>query len=101
MTVPDRLQMILGSSVSAIVTKVGTLIPVLDLNFPDDKMIALNSNDLFWAPLAGFEAPGADRTTVQESTRNNQAFESDSLTQGVAYYLNTNRNMTIWTGITH
>jgi hypothetical protein len=50
--VPDRLQLVLGAEVKAIVTKVGTLIPVLDLTFPDDKVVICNSANLFWAPLA-------------------------------------------------
>lgn len=100
MSVPSRLQLVLGASVAAIETKVGRLIPVLNLNFPADKIVIGNSADLFWAPLAGFEIPGADRTIATESTRNDQAFTVDSLTQWVAYYLNTNKNMTIITGVT-
>lgn len=99
-TVPDRLQLVLGAEVKAIVTKVGTLIPVLDLSFPDDKIVVCNSANLFWAPLSGFEVPGADRTIAQESTRNDQAFTVDSLTQGATYYFNSNRDMTILTGVT-
>ena len=100
-SVPSRLELVLGSSVAAIVTKVGTLVPVMDLNFPDDKMIICNSSDLHWSPLLGFETPWADRTTSQESTRNNQAFTVDSLTQWAAWYENTNINTTIITGITY
>ena len=100
-SVPDRLQMVLGASVKAIVTKIWTLIPVLDLSFPDDKIVICNSKDLFWAPLSGFEAPWADRTIAQESTRNNQAFSVDSLTEWVSYYYNSNKNMTILTWVTH
>jgi hypothetical protein len=44
--------------------------------------------------------PGADRTVAQESTRNDQAFTVDSLTQGATYYFNSNRDMTILTGVT-
>jgi len=98
--VPNRLELVLGASVKAIATKVGTLIPVLDINFPDDKVVVCNSANLYRAPLAGFEVPGADRTIAQESTRNNQAFTVDSLTQGAAYYFNSNRDMTILTGVT-
>jgi len=98
-TVPDRLQIVLGASVSAIETKVGRLIPILNLNFPDDKIVVGNTADLFWAPLAGFEAPGADRTIAQESTRNDQAFTVDSLTQGTTYYFNSNKNLTLITDV--
>lgn len=98
--VPNRLELVLGATVKAIVTKVGTLIPVLDINFPDDKVVVANSKNLFRAPLAGFEVPGADRTIAQDSTRNNQAFTVDSLTQGAAYYFNSNRDVTILTGVT-
>lgn len=98
--VPDRLQVVLGASVSAIETKVGRLIPILNLNFPADKFVVGNSADLFWAPLAGFETPGADRTIAQDSTRNDQAFTVDTLTQGTTYYFNSNKNLTIATGVT-
>lgn len=100
MNVPSRLQLVLWATVSAIETKVGRLIPILNLNFPDDKFVVGNSADLYWAPLVGFTSPGADRTIAQESTRNDQAFTVDSLAQWVAYYLNTNKNMTICTGVT-
>ena len=98
--VPDRLQVVLGASVAAIDTKVGRLIPVLNLNFPADKIVVGNSADLYWAPLAGFETPGADRTIAQESTRNDQAFTVDSLSQGTTYYFNSNKNLTVITGVT-
>lgn len=98
--VPDRLQLTLGNSVKAIVTKVGTLIPVLDLSYPDDKVVICNTSDLFYAPLVGFEVPWADRTVAQESTRNDQAFTVDSIAQGVSYYYNSSKNMTILTGVT-
>jgi hypothetical protein len=77
------------------------LMPVLDLTFPDDKILVLNSADLFYAPFAGFELPGANRTTVQESTRNDQSFIVDSICQGTTYYVNTNKNMTLISGISH
>lgn len=99
-SVPDRLELILGKSVKAIVTKVGTLIPVLDLSYPDDKLVVCNSADLWYSPLVGFEVPGADRTIAQESTRNDQAFTVDSLAQWVTYYYNSSKNMTIFTGVT-
>lgn len=101
LTVPSRLQLILWESVSAIQTKIGMLMPVLDLTFPDDKILVLNSADLFYAPFAGFELPGANRTTVQESTRNDQSFIVDSICQGTTYYVNTNKNMTLISGISH
>lgn len=100
-SVPARLQLVLGASVASIQTKVGSLIPVLDLEFPDDKIIVCNSADLFWSAFAGFELPWANRTLVQESTRNDQAFIVDSISQGTTWYTNTNRNCTIITGITH
>lgn len=100
-SVPDRLQIVLGASVAAISTKVGLLAPVLDTSFPDDKFVVLNTDGLFWAPLTGFELPGADRTLAQESTRNDQQFVVDSITQGATYYLDTNKDMTIFTGVTY
>jgi hypothetical protein len=100
-TVPDRLQIVLWSSVKAISTKVGVLVPILDTSFPDDKVVICNSANLYWAPLTGFEVPGADRTTAQESTRNDQSFTVDSITQGCTYYFYTNRDMTILTGVTY
>lgn len=98
---PNRLNLVIGDTVKALVTKVGTLVPVLDINFPSDKVIICNSANLFRAPLAGFEVPGADRTVAQESTRNNQAFTVDSIIQWAAYYFNSNRDMTILTGVTY
>jgi hypothetical protein len=71
----------------------------MDLSFPDDKIVICNSANLYWAPLVGFEVPGADRTVAQDSTRNNQAFNVDSLTQGATYYFNTNRDVTILTNV--
>lgn len=101
MQTPNRLELVLGASVKALVTKVGTLIPVLDISFPDDKVLICNSNDLYWAPLTWFETPGADRTIATESTRNDQAFTVDSITQWATYYFNSNKNMTIITWVTH
>ena len=98
--VPDRLQVVLWASVSAISTKVGMLIPVMDLSFPDDKIVICNTADLYWAPLTWFTLPWADREIAQESTRNNQSFTADSITQWVTYYFNTNRNGSIFTGVT-
>lgn len=98
---PNRLNLILGDTVKAIVTKVGTLVPVLDINFPDDKVVICNSANLFRAPLVGFEAPWADRTVAQESTRNNQAFTVDSITQWATYYFNSNRDITILTDVSY
>lgn len=100
-TVPARLQLVLGASVASIQTKVGSLVPVLDLEFPDDKIIICNSADLFWSAFEWFELPWADRTLAQESTRNDQAFTVDSISQGTTWYLNTNKNCTILTGVTH
>jgi len=100
-TINNRMDIVLGNKVRALETQVGTLVPVKDLNMPDDKMIILNSGDLYYAPFAGFEIPGADRTEAQESLRNDQKITIDSIAQGGTFYENTNRNMTIIEDITY
>lgn len=100
-SISNRMDLVLGNSVRALETQVGTLVPIKDLNMPDDKVIILNSNDLYYAPFAGFEIPGADRTQAQESTRNDQKVTIDSIAQGGTFYENSNRNMTILEGVTY
>lgn len=98
--VPTLLRQILGNSVDSIVTKAGTIIAVMDINFPDDKIVLGNTEDWYWAPFKWFDLPWADRELAQKSSRNDQAFTVDSLTQGCTYYFNSYRNLTILTGVT-
>jgi hypothetical protein len=98
--VPWLLGQVLWYSVAAINTKAGTIIPIMNLNFPDDKITIWNSADLNWSPFTWFTVPWADRMIAQESTRNDQQFTVDSITQWVPYYGDTYRNMTILTGVT-
>ncbi len=97
----NRLESELGTRVVTIHTVVGSLVIVLDQDMPADKMVICNSKDLSIHPLVGFTTPGGDKTIAQESTRNDQAFVYDTLSQVGTYYKNSSRNMTIITGITY
>jgi len=97
----DRLSVELGTTVVALNTKVGKLYLVMDTDMDDDKFIVLNTTNISLHPFEGFTTPGWDRTESQESARNDQAFIYDSLTQFVTAYKNSNRDMTICTGVTH
>jgi hypothetical protein len=72
----------------------------MDLDFPTGTAVFLNTADISLHPFEGFTTPGGDRTTAQESARNDQAFTYDSLTQFGTLYRNSNKNMTIITGVT-
>lgn len=97
----NRLQVELGTRVVRLTTKVGDLVVVMDLDFPNDKVVICNSADISIHPFEGFTMPGGDRTTAQDSARNNQALIYDTLTQFGTLYLNSTKNMTLMTGITH
>ena len=97
----DRLNVELGTRVVSIFTKVGTLFLVMDLDMPNDKIVILNTADLSFHPLVGFTTPGWDKTTAQESARNDQSFVYDTLAQGWTYFQNSNKNMTLITDISY
>ena len=96
----NRLSIELWSQVKALNTKVGRLVPIMMLNMPDDTIIIGNSADFSIHPFEWFTIPGWDKTVAQESSRNDQAFVYDTLTQVVTYYKNSNKNLTILTGVT-
>lgn len=68
---------------------------------PDDKAIILNTKNLSVHPLIGFTTPGGDKATAQADTRNDQEFVYDTLAQVGTFFVNSNRDMTILTGITY
>lgn len=97
----NRLEVELGTRVVSIYTKVGQLFLVMDRDMPSDTAVVLNTGDLSIHPFSGFTTPGGDRTTAQESARNDQAFFYDTITQFGTLYKNSNKNMTVLTGISH
>lgn len=97
----NRLEVELGTRVVSIYTKVGQLFLVMDLDMPDDKAVVLNTQDISIHPFEWFTTPGGDRVTAQESTRNDQSFVYDTLTQFWSLYKNTNKNMTLLSWISH
>jgi hypothetical protein len=97
----DRLSVELGTSVVALNTKVGKIYLVMDTDMDDTKFIVLNTTNISLHPFEGFTTPGWDRTEAQEDARNDQAFVYDTITQFVTSYKNSNRDMTIVTGVTH
>ena len=97
----ERLGLELGSKVKAIHTKVGRLVPIMDTDMDDDKMVIGNNADFSIHPFEGFTLPGGDWTVAQASSRNDQEFTYDSICQFVSYFKNSNKNLTIITGVTH
>ena len=97
----NRLAIAIWNQVSVLNTNVGQLTIVWSADMPDDKAIVLNTKDLSRHPLVWFTNAGWDKKTTQESARNDQAFNYDTLMQGWTVFLNTNKNMTLITGITY
>lgn len=96
----NRLAVELWTRVVSIYTKVWQIFLVMDLDFPAGTAVILNTADISLHPFEWFTTPGWDRTTAQESARNDQAFVYDTLTQFGTLYKNSNKNMTIMTWIT-
>lgn len=97
----NRLSITLWDKVNALVTKVWVLTPIWSPDVADDTAIILNTSNLSIHPLIGFTTPGWDKTTAQENARNDQAFVYDTISQVGTFYKNTNRDVTLITGITY
>lgn len=96
----DRLNVEIGEKVLTVFTKIGQLSLVLDLDMPTGTALVFNQADISLHPFVGFTIPGWDRKTAQESTRNDQAFLYDTISQVGTLFKNSNKNMTIIEGIT-
>jgi len=97
----NRLEVELGTRVVSVFTKVWTLYLVMDLDMPIDTIVVLNNSDLSIHPLVGYTTPWGNKTTAQESTRNDEAFVYDTISQFGTYFRNSNKNLTIISGITY